>query len=160
MAFAFLPEDSKFSRILQLTYFLENYEQYSAYIIWMDSIKYVDNTVNLIAGKGLGVFSRGGQVIADYEILHGSTESFFIQLYVEVGIVGLSSFLVLAIWSYSRLLFIDKTAACALVAICAVGLFTPAPYGFVCGLLMHFCIASGLLIRSEIKSNPRVELPC
>lgn len=147
VAFSYLPVDSKLGRVAQLSYFVENYQQYSAYVIWYDSIMYVDDLISQFVGKGLGVFSRGGQSIANYTLLHGSTESYFIQLYVETGLVGLGIFLVLVTSAYIRLLRIDRHVACALIGICTIGLFTPAPYGFVCGILMHFCIVSAFYVR-------------
>jgi len=146
ITFMYAPAEGKFSRILQLMLFFTNYEQYPAYIIWSESFLYVNDFYSFILGKGIGVFSRGGQVLADYRILYGSTESFFIQLYVEIGFVGLGLFLVMTMQAYFRLLTIDKSLACSLAAICSVGLFTPAPYGFVCGLLIHFCLVSGICL--------------
>lgn len=139
-----MPEDGFLGRVIQILYFAENFEQYSAYIIWKDSINYIDDFVGFISGKGIGVFSRGGQVLANYEVLHGSTESYFIQILVETGIVGFVLLFSLVITSFLKMYPRDKVMACNLVAIAVVGVFTPAPYGYVCGLLMHFCLASGV----------------
>lgn len=139
-----MPEDGFLGRVIQILYFAENFEQYSAYNIWKDSIGYIDDFLGFISGKGIGVFSRGGQVLANYELLHGSTESYFIQILVETGIVGFVLLFSLVATSFFKMYPRDKVMACNLVAIAVVGVFTPAPYGYVCGLLLHFSIASGV----------------
>lgn len=145
--FNYLFQEGMLGRLIQLIYFFEDYESYSAYIIWKDSVLYLDNIFNTLVGKGLGVFSRGGQSMGGYTLLHGSTESFFIQLYVELGLIGLVLFLYLLSRAYFKLLNLDKRVACGFASICIVGLFTPAPYGFVCGSLIYFCLTSGLYVK-------------
>ncbi|WP_219704238.1 hypothetical protein [Marinomonas lutimaris] len=151
LVFSFFSHEGQFSRVLQLIYLIENYEQYSAYIIWKESIFYVDDALSFFVGKGLGVFSRGGQEFSNYDILHGSTESFFIQLFVETGVIGFLIFVSLVIFSYFKLASIDKNLAYGLAAICVIGLFSPAPYGFVCGMLMYFCLASGVFLNLNVR---------
>lgn len=133
-----------FGRVGQIFYFLLNIEEYSAYRIWIESIEYASKFPDVIFGKGIGVFSRGGQQLGNYTILHGSTESYFIQVFVELGSIGLFFLVALLSLSLVQLFSINRTIFSCLLAFCTVGLFSPALYGYVCGGLFYFCLAFGL----------------
>lgn len=137
-------------RVGQLFYYIGNLQEYPAYSIWRDSILISNNPVNFLFGNGLGLFSRGGQSLVGYSIHEGSTESYFIQVYVECGVVGLAFLLFLIALSSMKLALANqKTLLGCLLGFSAVGLFTPALYGLVCGLAFYFCIFSGLAIRKR-----------
>lgn len=141
--------DNYLGRVSEIAYFASNIEKYSAYKMWAESLNYVMNFPDIFLGKGIGVFSRGAQQIEDYIILYGSTESFFIQLLVETGIVGVSIFFALLSTSLYKLYHKDRCIFSCLLGFCAISLFTPAVYGYAGGLAFYFCFVSGLFTSSR-----------
>ncbi|WP_411991684.1 hypothetical protein [Agarivorans sp. DSG3-1] len=139
------------ARVVQIVYFLNNIDDYSAYRIWEDSLNYALSFPGLFIGHGIGVFSRGAQQIGGYVILHGSTESFFLQLLVETGLLGTSIFIMLMLISAFRLYFMNRVVFSCLIGFSAISIFTPAVYGFSTGLGFYFCIVWGLLGRKGLK---------
>lgn len=148
IAILFLTRDY-IGRLAQILYYLNHFEEYPAYEIWKVSLQYVWQLPDIIFGKGLGVFSRGGQSLGGYELLYGSTESFFIQLVVETGMVGFSLFSVLLVTALNKLYFLNKILFSCLLAALVVGVFTPTLYGFSAGIIFYFLVAYGITVRSK-----------
>ena len=76
-------------RILDVFDKVLNINAYNTAAIWLEVMKHDLSLTSFFAGNGLGVFSRASQTLYEYEILTGSAESFILQQYYEIGIVGI-----------------------------------------------------------------------
>ncbi len=150
--FMFLFKE-RVERIFLIFEFLYNPEKYPAYNIWKDSIIYGLKFPEIFFGQGLGIFSRGSQIIFNHSLLHGSTESYFIQVFVETGILGLFFLLGILVVSIFRLWRFERSYAAILVALSSVGLFTPALYGYISGFYYYFFIVLGICSGVNEKTS-------
>ena len=126
-----------FERVQYIPYFLLNIESYSAFPIWLDAISYPSTLSNVMIGSGLGLFSRGAQYIFDYQVLGGSTESFILQLYLEVGVIGLLLFLAMITYPILQNLSAKREYTAMILSFVVVGLFAPSIYGFSAGYFFY-----------------------
>ncbi|QYJ95159.1 hypothetical protein [Shewanella spartinae] len=140
-------------RVIQIFEFISEPEKYSAYVIWRDSFLYGVEFPEALFGRGIGVFSRGSQMLFDYVLLFGSAESFFIQILVELGVFGLVLFTLLLFVSLSSLLAHERVIFSSLCGFIVVGLFSPAIYGYSVGVCFYFCLVLGFLVRNKEQSN-------
>lgn len=139
-------------RVFEIFAFLENIESYSAYKIWTESIVYAINFPEVIFGHGIGVFSRGAQSLLDYTLIYGSTESFFIQVLAEIGVIGLLLLFTLIFQSAREYYNYNQKLMGVLGAFVIVGFFTPALYGYTIGVIFYFILLLPLISN---KSNPK-----
>jgi hypothetical protein len=128
---------------------LINLEEYSTFLIWYSFITFETNISQFLFGHGLGIISTASQQIYDYKILNGSTESFLLQIYFEMGIVGLFLFLFLFIKSiYNFLKSNDyRYIAYILLGLSISLLGTPAFYGFFTSFIFYSFIVFGYLLK-------------
>ncbi|NOU51763.1 hypothetical protein HG263_14595 [Pseudoalteromonas sp. JBTF-M23] len=134
-------------RVFEMINILENIESYSAFIIWSDSFKYAIQFPEVIFGHGVGVFSRGSQSLLNYQLLYGSTESFFIQVLAEIGIIGLVFLLSLTFSAVKKYYAYDRRLMGLLSAFFIVGFFTPALYGYTIGMSFYFTLLLPLVSK-------------
>ena len=113
-----------------------------------EALEYGSTYPNFLFGQGIGVFSRGSQLLYDYSLLYGSTESFFIQMFVEIGVFGVVIFGLVLIKAFLGLLSYSRYFASMLASMCIVGMFTPALYGYTAGLCFYFLIILGFYINN------------
>lgn len=139
-------------RVYEIFFFLGNLESYSAFKIWADSFAYAIGFPEVIFGHGVGVFSRGSQSILDYTLLHGSTESFFIQVLAELGVLGLLLLFVLILKALKVYYFYNRNLMGIMGAFVVVGFFTPAMYGYTVGVIFYYVLLLPLISnKSSIK---------
>ena len=107
--------------------------EYNTFQIWLSFINYPTNIFQLLFGHGLGIMGTASQSFYEYKILNGSTESFFIQLYFEGGLLLALSFLFFYIWAISKCYKNNSLQPLGSILIAAffVIISTPAFYGFV-----------------------------
>ncbi|AOW76475.1 hypothetical protein A3Q34_06145 [Colwellia sp. PAMC 20917] len=148
---AVLVFQEQLDRITEISYFMANVDKYSAYPIWSEAIEYGSRFPSFLFGNGIGVFSRGGQQIGEYVLLSGSTESFIIQLFVELGLVGILMFLSLVVYSANKLLKFNRHMFGILMGFLVVSLFTPAIYGYSSGLIFYFILVLPLATNLNFK---------
>tara|TARA_R110001606_G_scaffold380673_1_gene541327 strand:+ start:180 stop:1382 length:1203 start_codon:yes stop_codon:yes gene_type:complete len=139
-------------RVFEIFFFLENIESYSAFKIWADSLMYAIEFPEVIFGHGIGVFSRGSQSLLDYTLIHGSTESFFIQVLAEIGVIGLLLLFALIFQSAREYYYYNQNLMGIMGAFVLVGFFTPALYGYTIGILFYFILLLPLISnKSSLK---------
>ena len=108
---SFIVFKKELARVALIIDFLKSYETYPAFIIWKEALEYGSTYPNFLFGQGIGVFSRGSQLLYDYSLLYGSTESFFIQMFVEIGVFGVVIFGLVLIKAFLGLLSYKKDFA-------------------------------------------------
>ena len=84
---------------------------------------------------------RISQQLGDYTMLSGSTESFWLQIYVEMGIMGLACYLLPIAIAFFRGSANSNNYVAVLCAFLICGFFTPALYGLTTGLLFGVVVA-------------------
>lgn len=131
-----------FDRIFLIFDYIVNIRSYPAYEHWARGFQHVDSAKSLLFGNGIGFYSRGGQILQEGDSIIG-VESFLIQVFSEIGLVGFSLFSLISGYSYYLLRRKNKSLGAMLLAFVAVGFFTPAPYGFVVGMQMCFLLVAG-----------------
>jgi len=136
-------------RVIELVYFVSSFDKYSAFVIWKDSLIYALDPYNFLFGHGIGVFSRGAQSILGYTLLYGSTESFFIQVFAETGLVGLMFLWALIFKASLVLIKINRKLFATLMGFFVVGFFTPAIYGYSIGLFFYFVLVLPLASQKD-----------
>lgn len=152
--FLFSGDNEFLSRITKVFFYIQNIKEYSAFNIWVTSFSYVFDDFGYFFGRGIGVFSRGSQLMLDYQIntsaasalTTGSTESFIIQIIVELGFIGALLWLI-AFISSIRGIVESKGSRNALISgillsIFSVSFFTPALYGFVISVIFSFFLVN------------------
>ena len=132
-------------RVFEIFFFLGSIESYSAFEIWVDSFIYAIGFPEVFFGHGVGAFSRGSQSILNYTLIHGSTESFFIQILAEIGVLGLFFLSFLIFKSLNIYYYYDRKLMGVLGSFCIVGVFTPALYGYTIGILFYFVLLLPLI---------------
>ncbi len=132
-----------FDRIFLMIEYLGNIDSYPAYQHWIRGFQHIDSATSLLFGKGIGFYSRGGQIIGGSDSIVG-VESFLIQVFCEVGIVGFTLFLFICAMAFFCLVKRNRFLSAMFIAFLVVGIFTPAPYGFVVGIQLYFLVATGL----------------
>mgnify|MGYP000103147637 CR=1 FL=1 len=139
-------------RVFEIFFFLGNIDSYSAFKIWVDSFIYAIGFPEVIFGHGVGVFSRGSQSILNYTLIHGSTESFFIQILAEIGVLGLLLLFTLIFKSLKLYYYYNRNLMGVMGAFVLVGFFTPALYGYTIGILFYFILLLPLISnKSSLK---------
>lgn len=141
-------------RLLSILTIIGNLSDYSTYNIWIEFMSYDNDFFHSIFGHGLGVMSRGAQIYSTEQILTGSTESYLVQIYFELGLAGILVFL--ALYSYSIHKYTKnirfKHCGILLIAFIANIVGSPAFYGFTTSFIMYSIISPGLYIPSDNKT--------
>lgn len=141
IVFLFVGIDSEF-RGFEIFRVLNEIEDYSAVVHWVESLNYFTNFYDFLWGRGIGTMGSIAEKLEIQPLVVPSTESFVLQIFVETGFIGV---LFLSYFLY-RLL---KTEHRMLVAIVFTNaLFTPALYG-VNNLILISCI----LLLSRNSTN-------
>lgn len=140
-------------RILEIKNKILELSSYHTFQIWMDFLTYPSSLMQVLFGHGLGVISTSSQKIYEYAILNGSAESFFIQVYFEIGIVGVLLFIIMFFGPLINVIRIKKTKhiGIALLSITASMAFTPAFYGFGMSVIVYLLYS--VAIESGIYGN-------
>lgn len=139
-------------RVFEIFFFLGNIESYSAFKIWADSLAFALGFPEVFFGHGVGVFSRGAQSVLDYTLIHGSTESFFIQILAELGVLGLLLLFILIFKSLKVYYFYNRNLMGIMGAFVIVGFFTPAMYGYTVGAIFYYVLLLPLISsKSSIR---------
>ncbi len=142
-----------FDRILDIPMKVVNLESYITFQIWRDYVLYPSSLEEILFGRGLGVMSTSSQTINGYKILVGSTESFLVQLYFEIGVIGLLFFLFMYILPPLKLFLNkrNKPLSISLLALLSNMAFSPAFYGFSTACL--FLLAYSICLRSDYPNG-------
>jgi hypothetical protein len=151
-----------FDRVLDLPMKLLDLENYMTFQIWKQFILYPSDFLQVLFGRGVGVMSNFSQTFNNYQMFNGSTESFLIQLYFELGLIGLFIFLFVFIYPAFKVLRVSQyrpLAYCCLALLSNMA-FTPAFYGFAAASLFYFAYSICLYeMASEKFSNyERIEV--
>lgn len=143
------------NRAFEIIYILANLESHVTFIIWMDFINYDTSLAQFLFGHGIGLVSRASQMIGDYEILNGSTESFLLQLYFEIGLIGLLIFLSVYIKAIINFYKINayRKYSILLISFLPSLLGTPAFYGLTSNFILAFFLVSGLIINKKRRAT-------
>lgn len=139
------------NRAFEIIHILANLESHVTFLIWMDFINYDTSLSQFLFGHGIGLVSRASQMIGEYKILNGSTESFLLQQYFEIGLIGLLIFLsvyVKAIINFYKIYKYRKYSV-LLISFLPSLLGTPAFYGLTCNFILSFFLISGLIINKR-----------
>ena len=143
----------KFSRILEIIYLIQNISKYDTFNIWMNFLFYPSTIFQILFGHGLGIMGRASQMIGDYSILNGSTESFILQIYFEIGLVGLILFLLLFFLSIYNFYSIKEKKIqeyyFLMISIIPCMLGTPAFYSITSGFILSFFIIASIFIKKQ-----------
>lgn len=143
------------NRAFEIIYILANLESHVTFLIWMDFINYDTSLAQFLFGHGIGLVSRASQMIGEYKILNGSTESFLLQLYFEIGLIGLLIFLSVYIKAIINFYKINAYRKYSILLIsflpCLLG--TPAFYGLTSNFILAFFLISGLVINKKRRAT-------
>ena len=131
-------------RVFAIFNYALNIKTYSAYDIWINALNLNTELINILFGSGLGIYSRGGQEFTGAYIGTGSIESFFLQLYVETGLVGALLFLALIISSLLKHYIYDRLSFSLLLSFVMVSFLTPAIYGVTLAIPFYYLLIKGL----------------
>lgn len=137
-------------RLVGMAERLTNLSDYLTFQIWLSFVTFPSDLIQVLFGHGLGIVSRGAQILYEYSILNGSAESFFVQLYFETGVVGLLIFCVvygIAIRRIARTKY--RFLAYILLALLSNLIGTPAYYGYTISFFVSFLIVFSLLHRAS-----------
>ncbi|GIU46707.1 hypothetical protein TUM3794_39740 [Shewanella colwelliana] len=152
-----------FDRVLDLPVKLMELGNYGTFKIWKDFILFPSSMLELFFGRGIGVMSTASQTINNYQTLGGSTESFLIQLYFELGLVGL--FLFILMFSYAPLKYIflksnSRSFAISIISLFSNMAFSPAFFGFTTSCLFFFafsiCLRANIFNEKDMCVNDSV----
>lgn len=132
----------------RIGYLISNgFTGYSAFPIWRDALFSNDTVREVLFGQGLGVMLRLSQRLGDYTMHGGSSESFWLQIYIETGFVGLVLYGSVVFFAILKSFLNNNNFYAVLTAFAVCGVFTPALYSKTTGLLFGFVI--GLCLRSK-----------
>ncbi len=143
------------NRAFEIIYILSNLESHVTFIIWMNFINYDTSLAQFLFGHGIGLISRASQMIGEYQILNGSAESFLLQLYFEIGLIGLLIFLsvyIKAIINFYKIGAYRKYSI-LLISFLPSLLGTPAFYGLTSNFILAFFLISGLIINKKRRTT-------
>jgi len=138
----------RFQRIFLADTFISDISTYSAFKYWIEGFRDMAQIGNLFFGKGLGIYSRGGQILSGSDEIHG-VESYIIQIFAETGLIGISSLLLIIICSIKRCFSNNKLLVPIILAFLVNGIFSPALYGYLSGTLFSFVIVSSFFIQRK-----------
>ncbi|WP_368873151.1 hypothetical protein [Shewanella algae] len=145
----------KFQRIIEVVYYLSDISKYSAYQHWMEGFRHMDSLLNLFFGKGVGSYSRGAQLLSGSDSVV-SVESYFIQIFAELGLIGFGLLILIIIFSLFSYGYQNVKYSLMLICFCVVGLFSPAIYGFVVGIQFSFLLVSSFFINGKLNENSNI----
>ncbi|MFK7779734.1 MAG: hypothetical protein QM490_01180 [Candidatus Gracilibacteria bacterium] len=154
IVFVFLiSELSNTNRAFEIFNILLNITQHVTFLVWMDFLNYDTTFLQVIFGHGLGLVSRAAQSYGNYHILNGSAESFLLQIYFEIGLVGLILFLILFINAFIKYIKLKqyKHYAVLLISLFPCLLGTPAFYGLTSGFILSFFIVASVFVSKKNK---------
>ena len=92
-----------------------------------------DNFPTFMLGNGVGKLSRGAEIFSNSNEIFQSSESFIIQLYYEIGIIGLFIFLLLMTKIFRNL----KNKEVFFI-ILILSIFTPSLYGYGSAFFFYY----------------------
>ena len=121
-----------FQRILNIGNTVNNFansdrvESYSYFLTY-------DNFPTFMLGNGVGKLSRGAEIFSNSNEIFQSSESFIIQLYYEIGILGLFIFLLLMTKIFRNL----KNKEVFFI-ILILSIFTPSLYGYGSAFFFYY----------------------
>lgn len=120
-----------------------NYNTYITFEIWVSQIKLNFKSIyNLLFGNGLGVLSRSNENIVNI-LGHYSSESYILQIYNEIGLLGAIILIVTLIYSMNT--FYRKK----MLALIIISVFSPSLYG----ITISFLVFGMILPISKIPFN-------
>lgn len=144
------PSSKIYDRIFKVVDYLKDFSSYPAYEIWASAVNIIIKPLNVIMGAGLGIASRGAQQIMGYSydiankgLAIGSTESFFLQVWLETGLLGV---LLLGVFYIKRIIKIKRSDLGLNFLVLGVlfsSFFTPALYGFTLSLVFYYFLVFG-----------------
>jgi hypothetical protein len=146
---------SEENRAFEIFHILANIKDHVTFQVWMDYLSYQTNFMQFLFGHGIGLVSRAAQSIGGYAILNGSVESFLLQLYFEIGFIGILIFTVFYLKSVLNYLRSKayRNYGLMLFSFSVAILGTPAFYGFTSSLLLSFFIIFGYFINLECSDE-------
>lgn len=135
---------------------LVSFSDISVVSIWELFFESFDTIQKIMFGKGLGLLSSYSQLTFGYEILNGSSESYLLQLFYEIGLIGLFIWLTFFKISINKLKSQPELRdyAFVLIALFSNLLFTPSFYGLIISFFFYPFIIIGYF---KFRNNSRVE---
>jgi hypothetical protein len=134
-------------RSLRIPFLVYQIKQHGAFLIWNSFLSYETNIVQFLFGHGIGIVSRGAQILGNYSILNGSCESYVLRIYFEIGIIGLIFMLYIYLKSTVNLLKIPKYRYLGLILVAQITNIatTPSFYSFVISFFYYGIIMFGFM---------------
>ena len=122
-----------------------SFSDISVVSIWGFFFESFDTTLKIIFGQGLGLLSSYSQLTFGYKILNGSSESYLLQLFYEIGLIGLFIWLTFFKISINKLKSQSELRdyAFVLIALFLNLLFTPSFYGLIISFFFYPFIIIG-----------------
>lgn len=123
---------SAFQRIFNIGMIVSNFSNSSRVESYSYFLTY-KNFPTLMLGNGIGKLSRGAEVFSISNEIFYSSESFIIQLYYEIGIIGLFIFILLMTKIFRNLK--NKNV---FFIILILSIFTPSLYGYAPAFFFYY----------------------
>ena len=156
-----LSGNSTMNRIYDYAYSIDTIGSSERVGIWNYYLFSQTDLISKLFGEGPGTLSRGVELILNTSNYYSSTESYYLQNYLEIGLVGLSIYLVLIVISV-RTLLLDKNTTetgIALITISFVNLtISPAYYGYTTSFYYNYILVYGIIKTCKIKQNEKIHL--
>lgn len=104
----------------------DRFQSYSYFLIYED-------LPTFLFGNGVGKLSRGAEIFSNNNEIFRSSESFIIQTYYEIGIIGLLLFVLLMFKFFKNLK--NKEV---FIVILFLSIFTPSLYGYASSFFFYY----------------------
>lgn len=104
----------------------DRFQSYSYFLIYED-------LPTFLFGNGVGKLSRGAEIFSNNNEIFRSSESFIIQMYFEIGIIGLLLFVLLMFKFFKNLK--NKEV---FIVILFLSIFTPSLYGYASSFFFYY----------------------
>ncbi len=149
----FLSDSEAISRYLTIfsgILDLKDSDRMYAWLIYIDDFKTWDS---ILLGNGLGLLSRGAELLYYSTDMSVSSESYIIQIYYELGLLGIILFTALIIKSF-YVQYLNKDnyyISIAIVTIFVNLIVAPAFYGFTTSFFYYYFIMQSY--GSNLKEN-------
>ena len=121
-----------FQRILNINKTISEFSSSDRAFAYSYFLKY-DNIPELLLGSGVGSLSRGAEIFSNSNKIFQSSESFIIQLFNEIGLVGLFLFVLLI-----NKIFMNLKNKEVFFIILILSIFTPSLYGYGAAFFFYY----------------------
>lgn len=132
-------------------------EKYAASDSWAYALRYPESLLEFFFGSGIGVASRAAKTLSSNNAYQGSSESFFLQVFVEAGFVGSVFLCLLIVVAIFRFKSYDPFYGAILFSLVVVGFFVPTLYGLSSAVYFYFFLVLGMK-KISCNSGKRFDL--